>query len=169
MLDFVTDAIILKKEPLGDFHATYTFFTKEQGKVTARATSVRKITSKLAAHLELGLLSKIRLVARNGVLGARSHFQIVDALLEQRIFIDYIFLELVSGVALPLHADDAFWEHLLTGNTDRKAILTLCGFGGEQACISCGLPAVTLYHPEQEFMCEGCSFRIPKELILSIV
>ncbi len=165
MLDFVTEAIILKKEPLGDFNATYTFFTKDVGKVTARATSVRKITSRLSAHLEPGLLSQIRLVAKKGTLGNRSHFQVVDALLDHRIFIDHTFLEMVSQMMLLSQADQTLWNFLLTGNTDKKAILTLCGFGGEQSCVNCNSPAVTLYHPDQEFMCENCSFSIPKKLV----
>ena len=168
MLDIVTDAVVLKKEPSGDFDAVYTFFTKDQGKVTARATSVRKITSRLAAHLEPGLLSNIRLVARNGVLGARSHFQVVDALLDRRLFADYSFLELISGMALSLHTDSTLWNFLLTGNADRKKLLTLCGFGENQACITCGKLAVTLYHPDQEFMCADCSSMIPRELVTYI-
>ena len=168
MQDIVTDAIILKKENLHDFNAIYTLFTKSQGKVTARATSVRKITSKLAAHLEPGLLSKIRLVARNGVLGARSHFQVVDALLEKRLYTNHSFLDLVSGISLSLHVDLALWNFLVTGNTDSKRLLALCGFGENQICISCGLPAVSLYHPEQEFMCHNCSVSVPKELVIRI-
>lgn len=168
MQDIVTDAIILKKDFLGDFNATYTLFTKGHGKVTARATSVRKITSKLAAHLEPGLLSKIRLVARNGVLGTRSHFQVVDALLEQRLYTDHSFLDLVSGIALALHVDQSLWDFLVTGDTDNKRLLALCGFGENQACISCGLPAVNLYHRDLEFMCHNCSSMVPREQIIYI-
>ena len=168
MLDIVTDAIILKKESLGDYNATYTFFTETQGKVTARATSIRKITSKLAAHLEPGLLSKIRLVARNGVFGTRSHFQVVDSLLEKRLYTDHPFLEMVSGIALSLHVDPILWDFLVTGDTNRKKLLTLCGFGESQTCVSCGMPAVNLHHPDQEFMCHNCSVRVPREQIIYI-
>lgn len=164
MLDIVAHAIVLKKEFLGDYDAIYTFFTKDYGKVSARAKSVRKIASRLAAHLEPGLLSGVRLVARGG-RGERTHFQVADALLDRRLFTDFSFLELVDGMALSLHADSALWDFLLTGNSERKKLLALSGFGEEQTCLSCSLPAVSLYHPDQAFLCARCSAEIPKELV----
>ena len=169
MIDIVTDAIILKKEFLGDFNAVYTFFTKDYGKTTAKATSVRKITSKLAAHLEPGLISKVRLVAKKGSFGSRSHFQVVDSLLQNRLFSDHYFLDLVSATTLPLQSDNAIWEFLLLGDPNKKKLMAICGFGEDPACISCGLPAVTLYYPDQEFMCRNCSSRIPQKLVTNII
>ena len=62
MQEYVTDALVLKKEPLRDFDARYYFFTKKFGKLKGKATSARKIVSKLAGHLEPGTLAKVRFV-----------------------------------------------------------------------------------------------------------
>lgn len=165
MLELVTDAIVLKKEPLDDYDALYTLFTEYQGKVLARATSVRKITSRLAAHLEPGLLSKVRLVAKNGARSGGARFQAVDALYERRLFSDFSFLELVDGMALSSHADSALWDFLQIGDPDKRKMLTICGFGYDQVCASCSLEAVALYSPDQVFLCARCSSEIPKKLV----
>ena len=165
MLDIVTDALVLKKEPIGDYDALYTLFTCDEGKIAARATSVRKITSRLAAHLEPGLLSRVRLVAKNGARTGGTRFHVADALQERRLFADFSFLELVDGMTLLSHADPALWNFLQSGNHEKKKMLVLCGFGEEQTCASCSLPAAKLYYPDQAFLCADCSSEIPKELV----
>ena len=83
MQEYVTDALVLKKEPLRDFDARYFFFTKKFGKMKGRATSARKITSKLAGHLEPGTLVTARFVERNGGNG-NGGVQIADALMTRQ-------------------------------------------------------------------------------------
>ena len=67
MQEYVTDAIVLKKDPLGDLDGRYTLFTKRFGKIMAKAKSSRKITSKLAPHLEPGTWQRCALSRRRGL------------------------------------------------------------------------------------------------------
>ena len=73
MLEYKTEAVVLDKEEMGEYDSRVFFYTKELGKVSAKATSARKITSKLSAHLEPLNLIKLRLVHKN-------NFMITDAL-----------------------------------------------------------------------------------------
>ena len=45
MLEIATEAIVLDKEDLGEYDSRVFLYTKEFGKVGAKATSLRKITS----------------------------------------------------------------------------------------------------------------------------
>lgn len=49
-----TEAIILKKTNVSDHHKIVTLFTRDYGKMSAMARGVRKIRSKMAAHIEIG-------------------------------------------------------------------------------------------------------------------
>lgn len=51
-MTYTTLGIVLKRREAGDDDYRYSIYTKEHGKVEAAATGVRKIKSKLAAHLE---------------------------------------------------------------------------------------------------------------------
>ena len=73
MQEYVTDAIVLTKRASGEFDGRYSLFTKKFGKMTGRAKSSRKITSKLSGHLEPGNAVKARFIEQKGT-------QIVDAL-----------------------------------------------------------------------------------------
>lgn len=165
MLDFVTPALVLKKEPVDDCDALYTLYTENNGKVKVKATSVRKITSKLAAHLEPGLISKVRLVTKNSLRSNGALFQIVDAIKENRLFSDFSFLELVDSITLLSHHDQDLWGFLLKGNPDKGRVLALSGFGEEQACATCGIKAVFLYRPDQTFLCANCCSNVPGNLV----
>ncbi|MEI6650021.1 MAG: DNA repair protein RecO [Candidatus Moraniibacteriota bacterium] len=60
-------AIILRKREIGETDRLYTFFTREMGKVQARAVGVRKPTAKLAAALETLTLSDVTVVRGRGI------------------------------------------------------------------------------------------------------
>ena len=77
MREYLTDAIVLGQEQAlstgrqaGDFDVRLDFYTKDFGRLKAKAKSLRKPTSKLAGHLEPMTLSKIRLIEKNGFLVA---------------------------------------------------------------------------------------------------
>lgn len=74
MQEYATPAFVLDVQPAGEYDARVFLFTKELGRVTARAKSIRKINSKLAGHLQPLMLSTVRLVEKHG-------FQVVDALM----------------------------------------------------------------------------------------
>ena len=73
MEEYYTEAIVLDKEDSNAFDWRVSLYTKNLGKIVAKATSARKIVSKLNPHLEPLNLIKLRLVHKN-------NFQIVDAL-----------------------------------------------------------------------------------------
>jgi DNA repair protein RecO (recombination protein O) len=68
---------MLRKREMGETDRFYTFFSREQGKVTAIAKGVRKAEAKLASSLETATLSEI-MVARTRGTG-----KITGAVLEQ--------------------------------------------------------------------------------------
>ena len=59
---YKTQGIILKQRDAGEANRVVTVFTKEYGKLTLWAVSVRKITSKLRGGLELFCLSQLEFV-----------------------------------------------------------------------------------------------------------
>ena len=128
MTEYVMDAVVLGKEPTGDYDMTVTLFTETLGKVSARATSARKITSKLAAHVEPGLLTTVRLTAKNGRTNG-SRFQLTDALSKDHLFTDYIFLDTVDKVTLGGAHDHDLWQFLSRGVPSQEELLAVSGFG----------------------------------------
>lgn len=73
MTEYFTEAIVLDKKESGEADSLLVLYTQDLGKITAKAKSLRKITSKLNGHLQPLNFAKIRLVEKNG-------FQIIDAL-----------------------------------------------------------------------------------------
>lgn len=54
-----TQGIILKKQNIGEADRLLTIFTRKMGKVRAKAIGVRKVTSKMAGHLDTLCLSQL--------------------------------------------------------------------------------------------------------------
>ena len=79
MLEITTETIILGEEDLGEYDGRVHLYTREFGKISAKAASLRKITSKLSAYLEPLNYSNIRLVYGRESFQSKD-FQIVDAL-----------------------------------------------------------------------------------------
>ena len=67
MYDFFSKALILDREPLGETDSYIHLLTAEYGKLSAKAKSLRKITSKLSSHLEPNSISLIRFVGKKGL------------------------------------------------------------------------------------------------------
>lgn len=68
MNEYLTDAIVLGREDLNEFDSRVDLYTKNYGRLRAKAKSIRKSTSKLAGHLEPLMLSRVRLVDKNDIL-----------------------------------------------------------------------------------------------------
>jgi recombinational DNA repair protein (RecF pathway) len=165
MREFITDAVVLHKEPLRDADARYFFFTKRQGKVVGKATSARKVTSKLAGHLEPGTLTAVRFIERNGGgIGT----QVVDALKDRALQIPLTDLRLLNAVLHEGEADITLWNELLQGQFSWKNILRILGWDPVDAsCAMCGGKVAYFYIPRQEFFCKACASKLGQsELIL---
>ncbi len=81
MIEVATDALVIDKEPSGEYNSRVFLYTEKLGGVVARATSLRKLTSKMAAHLEPLTFARVRLIQKN----ANGGFQIADALTIDRV------------------------------------------------------------------------------------
>jgi DNA repair protein RecO (recombination protein O) len=63
MTTFRTESIVLKKEPWREYDRLYTLFTRDAGKLRVIAKGSRRSLSRMAAHLEPFLVSKV-MIAR---------------------------------------------------------------------------------------------------------
>src|SRR3989344_3850630 len=81
MATYQTEAIILKRENVGEADRSYIIYSKDFGKLRVSAQGVRKITAKLTGHLEPFNLAWLELVTkRNG------RVTITTALSDGRLF-----------------------------------------------------------------------------------
>lgn len=154
MVEHFTEAIVLDKEDLRDFDSRICLYSRDLGKVMAKATSVRKIVSKLAAHLEPGNLIQVRLVGKNA-------FQIVDALkissfpkTPQTI----TSLNLIRELTPEGQSDNELWQLIKAGDLSGGKLLGVLGFGQQfAACQNCGAddPAHFLLN-ELAYYCAVC-------------
>ncbi len=77
MTEYFTEALVLDKTENKEADGIVVFYSFDLGKVSAKARSVKKITSKLSAHLEPLNFVNVRLIEKNG-------FQVADALTVNR-------------------------------------------------------------------------------------
>lgn len=82
MNECITDALVIDREESGEHDARVFLYTESLGGVAAKATSIRKITSKLATHLEPLNFVKVRLIERGN--SGSAGYQIGDALTVHR-------------------------------------------------------------------------------------
>ena len=154
MQEYVTDAVVLAKRANGEFDARYALFTKKFGKMTGRAKSSRKITSKLAGHLEPGSVVKIRFIEKTCV-------QIVDVLKVARIAISLGNLAALDRLIPEMEADEPLWRQISEEPFSWLAVIKSLGWDpGEALCAGCGRKDIShFFIPRQEFFCEACLFR----------
>ena len=160
MLEFVSDAVVLDKEPLGEADSRITLYTEKCGKVIAKATGGRKITSRLAGHLEPGSIVRVRIVGNRGG-------QIADALqwsAFSRTRESLALLRFTAQLAFEGDVDQGLWELLMRAPYERvgvEDILRILGFDPrEAACGSCGRTMPEYFDSrEARFVCEPCMKR----------
>jgi recombinational DNA repair protein (RecF pathway) len=131
MTEYFTDAIVLDKNPYGEADMRVVLYTREMGRVIAKVTSARKITSKLNGHLEPFMLSKVRLVQKNGIP------QLIDALQFGRLPVSQLrSLEIVREITPDWEPDNLLWALLVSGKADEQSILKVLGFDSQYAACS---------------------------------
>lgn len=173
LIDTTTEAIVLDKEDLGEADSRVFLYTKNYGKIIAKATSSRKITSKLAAYLEPLSYINARLVARgDGIFDLRNS-QLVDALLigesvkwagEEDKLKNALKVSYFIGRTVPKEAADIdLWELLLKVCVKKEDIsikkaLDFLGFGKDHAsCEICASPATEYFYlVNNSFVCQNC-------------
>lgn len=155
--EYFTEALVLDKEPIGESDLRVVLYTRDLGRVTAKVVSARKITSKLAAHLEPLNFISVRLIQRG-------RFQIVDALTSDRLpgsSDTMAILSLVQELTGEEQADYELWKVLRSKEATGGDILSLLGFDHKFAdCQSCGAqyPEHFLIR-ELEYRCTPCFVR----------
>lgn len=165
MQEYVSEAVVLNKEPLRDFDARYALFTKRFGRVVGKATSTRKITSKLAGHLEPGTLTHIRFIERNG---GGNGTQIIDALKRSTLGISLADLGFLNRILSEREPDEMLWEEITGGRFSWWNALKILGWDPRGAkCAHCGRAVTHFYLPRQEFFCAACASKsAPGEVLL---
>ncbi len=164
MQEYVTNAIVLRKYPQGDLDGRYTLFTERFGKITGKAKSSRKITSKLAPHLEPGTMLKMRFIEAHGT-------QIIDALKADKIAVSLLDMQFLSSLLPEGQPEPELWQMLSTGSFSWPRALAILGWDPEGAiCATCGTRRGThFYIPRQEFFCGVCIKKLPSKLRQSAV
>lgn len=164
MVEHYTSGIVLARKPRGELDVTVHIFTRDLGKISAFVKSAKKITSKLAGHLEPGFFVEARVVEKN-------QMQIVDALgkpsaCDIRLLLP--FLMFLDGVIPVGVADEGVWRRVVRtvnscefGIAAYEAILEEMGFGGGMGCSSCGHAQIAYFYlPDIMFVCSACSRKL---------
>lgn len=118
MREYVSDSIVLGREPAGEGDSRVHCFSEKFGKITGRAVSARKITSKLSAHLEPGVLTRIRFVEKKGM-------RIADALKFGKSQVALYDLHQLSGLLAEGEPEPELWRLLQDGFSWRRALAIL--------------------------------------------
>ena len=163
MREYIDEAIILNKRASGHQDARYSIFTKRFGKMTAKATSSRKITSKLAGHLEPGTIAHVRLIEQHGL-------QVVDALRQDSVLgtpaangRSLANLALLDRLLAESEPEVAIWALARQATFHWPAILRTLGWDPAEAiCSMCGAhPVAGFSIARQDFFCGRCVMRLP--------
>ncbi len=167
MQEHFVHALVLSKKPYGEFNARVVLYTKELGKISARVQSVYKLTSKLAAHSEPGMVIEARLVETKG-------FQLVDALMTRPLILPSMstleakrqleILHLIEAVSFEGHPDTHLWDLVEAPGLTGLQVLKTLGFDPEHAkCFYCGADKpVHFILAESHYACENCYRRIAR-------
>src|SRR3989344_4638662 len=162
MREHLGRAIVLEVLPRGNSDARVVLFMEKMGKLAARAQSLKKITSKLAAHLQPGNLTRVRVIEKGNLV------QVVDALKIGKVGMDLDKLRRLSGLLAENQPEDKLWQEVVKDGLSWREILKLFGWDPDQsACRVCGHLKVASFHARsQDFFCGECSSQLsPNELI----
>ena len=163
MQEYLSEAVILDREPAGDLDVRLSVFTKRFGKFVVKAKSARRITSKLAGHLQPGNLVDARIVEKNGL-------QIVDVLKKRRLDIapaDLHRLDLILAEAEP---EPRLWRELVGDKFVWWEVLGILGWEPAAAqCGACdGTEDLVFSISGQEFFCGNCSSKLDQNEVIYI-
>ncbi len=163
MQEYSTLALVLDVVPTGEADARVFLFTEKLGRVAARAKSLRKISSKLASHVQPGMISRVRLGEKNG-------FQLTDALAKKSLPAEggtpfskgrreqIQILQMIKEYAQDYHPDAALWELVVSGQLASRQFLKVLGFDPEHArCHNCETPRPSYFIIKNtQYSCRNC-------------
>lgn len=112
-----TEGIVLKKESSGETDALFTIYTKDFGKILARAQGIKKENAKLKGHLEpLNLSSVSFVLGRNGErLTQATMLNYWPSIREnfEKLRAAMIIVDLIDTQHFPGEKDEKMWELIL--------------------------------------------------------
>lgn len=151
MREYLSEAIILDKTPNGDMDIRFSIFTKKFGMLRAKAKSARKITSKLAPHLEPGNVVQVRLVEQKGL-------QVVDALKRGTIGVSTSTLHFLNELLPEGEPEKMLWNALISDKFSWEEALAILGWDPRGAsCAKCSAATPSIFDIRgQEFFCRAC-------------
>jgi len=168
MIEYFTEGIVLKRHARGEYDGNIIIYTKDLGKISTYAKSIRKITSKISGHMMPGNIVQTRIIEKNNI-------QAVDALGEKtkcdsKELLDFLdFIDAVIPVGEP---DIPLWHGVksvlekcdFTPSTYAK-LLEILGFGGEDTrCNICGKDKIAYFSvADIIFLCDSCAVRAKGE------
>lgn len=162
MREYLTEAIILDREPQGELNARVTLWSRKFGKLRGRATSLSKITSKLSAHLEPGILSNVRLVENKNI-------QIVDALKIRRLAVPPGDLPRLGRLLAEGEPDEGLWGVITAIRWSWSSVLGALGWHPQgAACVLCGRRPEAFSVASQDFFCEICASKLHPDALIYI-
>lgn len=163
MQEYITKGIVLATETSGEQDTRFSVFTEKYGKLVARAKSTRKITSKLAAHLQPGSISTVRFVEQKGL-------QLVDALRIRKVAIRAPDLFYIDQMVHEAEPDLELWNALTENNFSWSLLLQVLGWDPAHAgCVGCGRNTPRHFRVKtQEFFCTTCSSKVRAYELISI-
>lgn len=120
MATFKTQGIVLKRRDFGEADKIFVIYTKDSGKILARARGIKKAKAKLAGHLELFNHLDLVLAGRT-IIGATviNHFPNLRNNLDNLQKAFYI-VELVDQFTAEEDADARMFNLLLENLTEPK-------------------------------------------------
>lgn len=162
MKEYLSDAIVLSREPSGESDLKISLFTQKFGKLVAKAKSARKITSKLSSHLEPSFIAKVRIIEKGGV-------QIVDAIKIGRVNAEPKDLAFLSSLMHEAEPDPALWHLLVSRELNWNDILRILGWNPASAsCVTCEGRPKAFSFASQDFFCRDCVLNVRADEVIYI-
>ncbi len=177
MKEYVTESIVLAVEPHKEYDLTADFFTKDLGRIRARAVSGRKILSKFSPHLNPLNLVSVRLIEKK-------QFTITDVLTTDNFsslrnhgenYSVALNLLNVIKILVPFSVPDIHLWHFLRVSFENNyincnSLLKILGYDSQfSACAFCFREDTTHFSlNNQIFLCSPCNARINTESAILI-
>ncbi|MEK7612496.1 MAG: recombination protein O N-terminal domain-containing protein [Patescibacteria group bacterium] len=165
MKEYSTEAIVLQREHMGESDSRVIFYTRDFGRISAKAKSARKITSKLSAHLEPLSHIHLRLVKKGG-------YQITDAVRIRKLSLGVMpLIVLLAHITSDEGDDRELWSEMIRTDISAKRVLSILGFDAEYAsCARCASGSPGFFLPKELiYVCRPCfsNFSDPITALLS--
>lgn len=171
MQELYTKALVLDRRPVGEADELVTFYTEKFGKIYARAKSIRKITSKVSAHLQPLGFTQVRFIHRG-------NFTVLDAMAETRPRPQLIsIVRLLADMTHEWEKDTRLWQYIqriqiedIPEKEMNRDVLALLGFDGRHAsCAFCKKEqAYAFLKTRNDFVCRACASKVSESEVVCI-